>query len=66
VLSGIFMDRFVAARVIAVCYALTSVSVYCIGQTVGNIERLVIVVFMAGVLMNTSQASMPALAAVPD
>ena len=63
VLSGIFMDRFVAARVIAVCYALTAVSVYFIGQTVGNIERLVMVVFMAGVFMNTSQASMPALAA---
>jgi AAHS family 4-hydroxybenzoate transporter-like MFS transporter len=63
VLSGIFMDSFVAARVIAICYALTAVSVYFIGQTVGNIERLVMVVFMAGVLMNTSQASMPALAA---
>jgi AAHS family 4-hydroxybenzoate transporter-like MFS transporter len=63
VLSGIFMDRFVAARVIAVCYALTAVSVYFIGQTVGNIERLVMVVFTAGVFMNTSQASMPALAA---
>ena len=63
VLSGIFMDRFVAARVIAVCYALTAVSVYFIGQTVGNLEWLVVVVFMAGVFMNTSQASMPALAA---
>jgi hypothetical protein len=42
---------------------LTAVSVYFIGQTVGNIERLVMVVFMTGVLMNTSQASMPALAA---
>jgi MFS transporter, AAHS family, 4-hydroxybenzoate transporter len=63
VLSGVFMGRFIAARVIAVCYPLTAVSIYFIGQTVGNIERLVMVVFMAGVLMNTSQASMPALAA---
>jgi len=63
VLSGLFMDRFIAARVIAVCYALTAVSIYFIGQTVGNIEWLVMVVFTAGVLMNTSQASMPALAA---
>jgi MFS transporter, AAHS family, 4-hydroxybenzoate transporter len=62
-LSGVFMDRFIAARVIAVCYALTAVSVYFIGQTVGNIEQLVLAVFMAGVLINTSQASMPALAA---
>jgi MFS transporter, AAHS family, 4-hydroxybenzoate transporter len=63
VLSGVFMDRFIAARVIAICYALTAVSVYFIGQAVGDIERLVVVVFMAGVLMNTSQASMPTLAA---
>jgi MFS transporter, AAHS family, 4-hydroxybenzoate transporter len=63
VLSGLFMDRFIAARVIAICYALTAVSVYFIGQTVGNIEQLVVVVFIAGVFMNTSQASMPALAA---
>jgi MFS transporter, AAHS family, 4-hydroxybenzoate transporter len=63
VVSGVFMDRFIAARVIALCYALTAVSVYFIGQTVGNIERLVMVVFIAGIFMNTSQASMPALAA---
>jgi MFS transporter, AAHS family, 4-hydroxybenzoate transporter len=63
VLSGVFMDRFTAARVIAVCYALTALGVFFIGQTVGNIELLVMVVFMAGVSMNTSQASMPALAA---
>jgi AAHS family 4-hydroxybenzoate transporter-like MFS transporter len=63
VLCGVLMDRFNANRVIAVCYALTAVSVYAIGQAVGNVGLLVLVVFVAGVLMNTAQSSMPALAA---
>lgn len=63
VLCGVLMDRFNANRVIAVCYALTAVSVYAIGQAAGNVGLLVLVVFVAGVLMNTAQSSMPALAA---
>lgn len=63
VLCGMLMDKFNANRVIAICYALTAVSVYCIGQAVGNVGLLVLVVFVAGVLMNTAQSSMPALAA---
>ena len=63
VLSGMLMDRFNANRIIAACYALTAVSVYFIGQAVGNVGALVLVVFVAGVLMNTAQSSMPALAA---
>jgi len=42
---------------------LTAVTVYCIGHAVGNISLLIVVVFAAGVLMNTAQSSMPALAA---
>ncbi|BCF91270.1 MULTISPECIES: MFS transporter [Paraburkholderia] len=63
VLAGVLMDRFNANRVIAVCYALTAVTVYCIGQAAGNVGALVAIVFIAGVLMNTAQSSMPALAA---
>lgn len=63
VLAGVLMDRFNANRVIAVCYVLTAVSVYCIGQAAGNVGALVVIVFVAGVLMNTAQSSMPALAA---
>ncbi|SEA94044.1 MFS transporter, AAHS family, 4-hydroxybenzoate transporter [Paraburkholderia sartisoli] len=63
VVCGVLMDRFNANRIIAVCYALTAVSVYCIGQAVGNVGLLVLTVFVAGVLMNTAQSSMPALAA---
>ncbi|WP_277182422.1 MFS transporter [Caballeronia sp. BR00000012568055] len=63
VLCGVLMDRFNANRVIAVCYALTAVSVYLIGQAAGNVGMLVLIVFLAGVLMNTAQSSMPALAA---
>jgi MFS transporter, AAHS family, 4-hydroxybenzoate transporter len=63
VVCGILMDKFNANRIIAVCYALTAVSVYLIGQAAGNVGMLVLVVFLAGVLMNTAQSSMPALAA---
>ncbi|MBN3756757.1 MFS transporter [Paraburkholderia sp. Tr-20389] len=63
VLAGVLMDRFNANRVIAVCYALTAVSVYFIGQAAGNVGALVAIVFLSGVLMNTAQSSMPALAA---
>jgi AAHS family 4-hydroxybenzoate transporter-like MFS transporter len=63
VLSGLLMDRFNANRVIAICYGLTAVSVYAIGQTAGNVGPLIAVIFLAGVLMNTAQSSMPALAA---
>jgi AAHS family 4-hydroxybenzoate transporter-like MFS transporter len=57
------MDRFNATRVIATFYAFTALSVYCIGQAVGDIGLLVLTVFAAGVLMNTAQSSMPTLAA---
>jgi AAHS family 4-hydroxybenzoate transporter-like MFS transporter len=63
ILSGVLMDRFNATRVIAVGYALTAVCIYLIGQAVGNVGLLVVTVFAAGILMNTSQASMPTLAA---
>ncbi|CAB3796323.1 MFS transporter [Pararobbsia alpina] len=63
VLCGVLMDRFNATKVVAACYALTAISVYAIGQAVGNVGLLMLVVFAAGVLMNTAQSSMPALAA---
>src|SRR5258708_28382945 len=63
VLCGVLMDKFNPNKVIAACYALTAISVYCIGHAVGNISLLILVVFAAGVLMNTAQSSMPALAA---
>ena len=63
VLCGVLMDRFNPNRIIGACYALTAISVYCIGHAVGNISLLIVVVFAAGVLMNTAQSSMPALAA---
>jgi AAHS family 4-hydroxybenzoate transporter-like MFS transporter len=60
---GWLMDRFNANRIIAVGYALTAVSIYAIGQVAGNVGTLVLVVFVAGTIMNTAQSSMPALAA---
>ncbi|WP_028229606.1 MFS transporter [Paraburkholderia ferrariae] len=63
VLCGALMDRFNANRIIAACYVLTALSVGLIGQAAGDVGALVVVVFVAGVLMNTAQSSMPALAA---
>jgi AAHS family 4-hydroxybenzoate transporter-like MFS transporter len=60
---GLLMDRFNPNWIIAIGYALTAISVYAIGLSIGHVGLLVIVVFVAGVLMNTAQSSMPALAA---
>ncbi len=60
---GWLMDRFNGNKIIAVGYALTAVSIYAIGQVAGNVGILVLVVFVAGTIMNTAQSSMPALAA---
>jgi len=60
---GWLMDRFNGNKIIAVGYALTAGTIYAIGQTVGSVGLLVLVVFVAGTFMNTAQSSMPALAA---
>ena len=63
VFFGWLMDRYNANRVIAVGYALTAVAIWAIGQAAGSLGGLVVIVFVAGTLMNTAQSSMPALAA---
>ncbi|MCS4295945.1 AAHS family 4-hydroxybenzoate transporter-like MFS transporter [Comamonas sp. BIGb0152] len=63
VLSGWLMDRFNADRVVALGYGLAAVAVACIGLAVGQLAWLVAAVLLAGLFMNTAQASMPALAA---
>jgi AAHS family 4-hydroxybenzoate transporter-like MFS transporter len=63
VLLGRLMDRSNPNRVIALCFGLTAVSVYAIGFAAGTMSLLMLVVFIAGALMNTAQSSLPALAA---
>jgi AAHS family 4-hydroxybenzoate transporter-like MFS transporter len=63
VLCGALMDRFNANLVIAACYALAAISLFCIGETAENMGLLVPIVLVSGVLVNTAQASMNALAA---
>lgn len=63
VFFGWLMDRYNANRIIALGYGLTAVSIWAIGQAAGQIGLLVLVVFVAGTVMNTAQSSMPALAA---
>jgi AAHS family 4-hydroxybenzoate transporter-like MFS transporter len=63
ILFGWLMDQFNGNRIIALGYLLTAGSVFLIGQAVGAVGLLMAAVFVAGVLMNTAQSSMPALAA---
>jgi MFS transporter, AAHS family, 4-hydroxybenzoate transporter len=63
VLCGALMDRFNANLVIATCYALAALSLVCIGLSAGTVALLVPAVLVSGVLVNTAQASMNALAA---
>ena len=63
VLFGWLMDRFNANRVIMIGFALTAVAIFAIGQVGNAVGPLVVVVFVAGTLMNMSQSSLPALAA---
>jgi AAHS family 4-hydroxybenzoate transporter-like MFS transporter len=60
---GWLMDRFNANRIVAVGYVLTAISIFAIGQVVGNLGLLVVTVFVGGGILNTAQSSMPALAA---
>lgn len=60
---GWLMDRSNGNRVIAIGYALTAAAIYAIGQAIGNVGLLMVLVLVAGTLMNTAQVSMPALAA---
>ncbi len=57
------MDRFNPNLVIAAGFVLTAVAIWAIGQAAGNLALLMVVVFVAGTVMNTAQSSMPALAA---
>lgn len=63
VMSGWLMDRYNANLVVAIGFALTAASIFAIGQSAGNLGLLMAVVFVAGVVMNTAQSSLPALAA---
>ena len=60
---GWLMDRFNGSGVLALGYAGTALTVWAIGQAMGDHGLLMAVVFVAGVVMNAAQASMPALAA---
>lgn len=60
---GWLMDRYSPDKVIAIGFALTAVAIFAIGRVAGELGALVVVVLVAGTLMNTSQSSLPALAA---
>lgn len=62
--SGYLMDKFNGNRLIALLSFLTALSVACIGWALGQgLGMLIAVVLFAGVMQNTAQSSLPALAA---
>jgi len=63
ILFGWLMDKFNGNKIIAVGFVLTAFAIFAIGHAAGNLGLLVVVVFVAGTLMNTAQSSLPALAA---
>jgi AAHS family 4-hydroxybenzoate transporter-like MFS transporter len=63
VLFGWLMDRYSANLVIACGFAATAACVFAIGQVPRDVAVLGAVIFLAGIVMNTAQASLPALAA---
>ena len=60
---GWLMDRFNGNVIIAIGFALTTLAVFLIGQVDNNLGLLMVAVFLGGLLMNTAQSSLPALAA---
>ncbi|MCG7364014.1 aromatic acid/H+ symport family MFS transporter [Roseomonas sp. ACRSG] len=60
---GWLMDRYNGNKIIATGFVLTSLSVALVGMVAGHLALLVATVFLAGVIMNTAQSSLPALAA---
>lgn len=64
IFAGWLMDRFHADRVVAISFLLTAVAVYGIGQVAGELGLLTVAVLAAGIVMNTAQSSLPALAAM--
>lgn len=61
--AGWLMDRLNATVTVAICFALTSIGVWAIGQSTEYIAGLTVVVLVAGILLNTAQTSLPSLAA---
>lgn len=63
VIFGLLMDKFNANRVIMLGFVATAAFIYMIGQVADHRIWLVLMVFLGGAIMNTSQSSLPALAA---
>lgn len=63
IFSGWLMDRMNPHKVVAGGYVLTAIFIYLVGQQMGDIGLLAVLIFIAGTAMNGAQSSMPAIAA---
>jgi AAHS family 4-hydroxybenzoate transporter-like MFS transporter len=60
---GWLMDRCNPNRVVMTSFLVAALLIYLIGKVVGDVTLLILLVFLGGTAMCTSQASLPALAA---
>ncbi|WP_342650707.1 MFS transporter [Pseudomonas sp. REB1044] len=60
---GWAMDRFNPHKVIGLFYLLAGIFAYAVGQSLGNITLLAVLVLVAGMCVNGAQSAMPSLAA---
>lgn len=63
IFAGSLMDRYNPLRVVALCYALTGAALAAVGHVSSHLSTLMAIILLAGTLMNTAQACLPALAA---
>lgn len=63
VFAGVLMDRKNPNRIVALFFSLTALSLFLLGRSGGNVALLIFIVLVAGIVMNTAQSSLPALAA---
>lgn len=63
VFAGWLMDRLNGNFTVAICFGLTSIALWSIGRSGGDVAALSVIVVVAGVLLGTAQTSLPSLAA---
>ncbi len=60
---GFLMDKFNPNKIVAAAYLFGAIGVWAIGQSVGNLGVLMVVVLVAGIILTSAQTCLPALAA---
>lgn len=62
--SGWMMDRWNANAVVLLGYLVTAGLIFVVGQAIGSLALVSLLIFLSGTTMNGAQSSMPSLAAL--